>query len=115
MDGSSRVAVKSSRFLSFLGVTVFHEHSAIVSSMKSISLSVSEEDYEAFRAVAEREGQSIAALIREAMSLYRSERIRDRGPLERLPVLAGHQPLTPLPSRTTIYDEMFGDDEQIHE
>lgn len=87
----------------------------MIIDMKSISLSVSEEDYEAFRAAAEREGQSIAALIRDAMSFYRRERLQARPPLERLPVLAGHQPLTPLPSRATVYDEMFDDGEQIHE
>lgn len=83
--------------------------------MKSISLSVSEDDYEAFRSAAEREGQSIAALIREAMAFYRRERLRDRRPLERLPLLVGHEPLAPLPDRATIYDEIFGDDEQVHE
>lgn len=84
--------------------------------MKSISVSVSEDDYEAFRAAAEREGQSIAGLIREAMAFYRQERLQDRPPLERLPLLIGHEPLIPLPSRATIYDEMFGgDDEAIHE
>jgi len=83
--------------------------------MKSISLSVSEDDYEAFRAAADREGESIAALIREAMSFYRKERLSDRRPLEQLPVLVGHRPLTPLPSRATVYDEMFGDGEPIHE
>ena len=83
--------------------------------VKPISLSVSEEDYEAFRDAAEREGQSIAALIRDAMSFYRKERLRDRRPLERLPVLVGHEPLAPLPDRSTLYDEMFEDREQVHE
>ena len=38
--------------------------------MKTISLSVSEKDYEAFRAEAERTDRSIASLIREAMSVH---------------------------------------------
>jgi hypothetical protein len=83
--------------------------------MKSISLSVSEDDYEAFRAAAEREGQSIAALIREAMSFYRQERLKDRRPLDRLPVLVGHEPTGPLPTRAAVYDEMFDDGESVHE
>jgi hypothetical protein len=74
--------------------------------MKSISLSVSEEDYEAFRAAAEREGRPIAALIREAMSFYRGEYLQERRPLERIPLLVGHQPIAPLPSRSAVYDEM---------
>jgi hypothetical protein len=83
--------------------------------MKSISLSVSEDDYEAFRAAAEKEGESIAALIREAMAFYRKERLRDRRPLKRLPVLVGHEPLAPLPGRAAIYDEIFGHDGHVHE
>ena len=83
--------------------------------MKSISLSVSEEDYEAFRLAAEQEGESIAALIREAMAFYRQERLEERRPLARLVVLAGHEPIAPLPSRADVYDEMFGESETIHE
>lgn len=39
--------------------------------MKTISLSVSEKDYEAFRAESLRAGRSIASLIRDAMADYR--------------------------------------------
>jgi hypothetical protein len=45
--------------------------SDIVTNMKTISLSVSEKDYEAFRAESVRAGRSIASLIRDAMSDYR--------------------------------------------
>ncbi|MEO8216320.1 MAG: hypothetical protein ABI718_04485 [Acidobacteriota bacterium] len=83
--------------------------------MKSISLSVSETDYEAFRLAADRQGQSIAGLIREAMAFYRSEHLCDRRPLERLPVLVGYEPVASLPSRAEIYDEMFEDRTQVHE
>ena len=38
--------------------------------MKTISLSVSEKDYESFRAEAERTNRSIASLIREAMAVH---------------------------------------------
>jgi len=79
--------------------------------MKSISLSVIESDYEAFRRAAEDSGRSIAQLIREAMALYREERI-DRGtPLREVPVLAGHRLKRPLPSRVELYDEMYGADD----
>ena len=87
----------------------------MISDMKSISLSVSEDDYDAFRAAAEREERSVAALIREAMSFYRRERLHERQPLERLPVLAGHEPIAPLPSRVALYDEMFEDRDQVNE
>lgn len=45
--------------------------SDIVTNMKTISLSVSENDYEAFRAESARAGRSIASLIRDAMLQYR--------------------------------------------
>ncbi len=83
--------------------------------MKPISLSVSEEDYEAFRQASEREGRSIAALIRESMSYYRTNVIEERTPLETLPILGGHEPLGPLPSREELYDELYDESEQITE
>lgn len=43
----------------------------IVTNMKTISLSVSASDYEAFRAESARAGRSIASLIRDAMAQYR--------------------------------------------
>ena len=44
--------------------------SDIVTDMKTISLSVSEKDYEAFRDEAARQNRSIASLIREAMAVH---------------------------------------------
>lgn len=74
--------------------------------MKSISVSVSESDYEAFRAYAARHDRSIAELVREAMALYRRERLTPTERLERLPVVHGMQPLGPLPSKEEIYDDI---------
>jgi hypothetical protein len=75
--------------------------------MKTISVSVSESDYEAFREAAARESRPIAQLIRDAMAEYRARRLPERSPLRQLPVLAGHRPLAPLPSRSETYDEIF--------
>ena len=44
--------------------------SDIVFDMKTISLSVSEKDYELFRDEAKRQQRSIASLIREAMAVH---------------------------------------------
>ncbi|MCE7937818.1 hypothetical protein DCC79_03040 [bacterium] len=74
--------------------------------MRTISLAVSELDYEAFRRAAAREGRPIAQLIREAMSLYRSERIAERTPLTDFPVLVGHRPAAELPGRAEVWDEI---------
>jgi hypothetical protein len=74
--------------------------------MKTISLSVSEGDYEAFRRASERQGRPIAQLIREAMALYRTERLVERTPLLEFPRLVGHRPVAPLPGRDEIWDEI---------
>lgn len=75
--------------------------------MKTISVGVSEDDYEAFRGEAERRGDSIARLIREAMAAYRAARIDPRQPLRDVPVLIGHRQRSDLPSRAEIYEEVF--------
>jgi hypothetical protein len=81
----------------------------IVIDMKTISVGVSEEDYEAFREAAMLGDRSIAQLIREAMALYREERLSRRTPLRRLRVLAGHRPVGSLPPRHEVYDEIHGE------
>lgn len=75
--------------------------------MKTISVSVSKDDYEAFRRGARRVKRPIALLIREAMALYRRERLEERSRLTELPVLLGHRPLLPLPSRAELHEEIF--------
>ena len=79
--------------------------------MKTISVAVSKDDYEAFRWAARAQGRPIAQLIREAMAEYRTRQIPDRSPLTDLPVLPGHRPTGPLPSRADLYDEVFAEDD----
>ena len=43
------------------------------------------------------------------MALDRTERLEEKSRLVELPVLVGHRPLTTLPGRTELYDEMFGE------
>lgn len=81
----------------------------MMNDMKTISVAVSEEDYEAFRHASGESDRSIAQLIREAMALYREEKLERRTPLRNLRVLAGHRPIAPLPSRQDLYGEMFAD------
>jgi hypothetical protein len=78
--------------------------------MKVISLSVSKEDYEAFRRGSRRLKRPIAQLIREAMAVYRRERLEEKNRLVELPVLVGHRPLSALPGRAEIYEEVFGEE-----
>jgi hypothetical protein len=75
--------------------------------MKTISVSVSEDDYEAFRREARHQRRSIAQLIREAMATFRRDHMEQRSPLTDVPVLAGHRPLGAPASRIDIYDEVF--------
>lgn len=74
--------------------------------MKTISVAVSESDYEEFRRAAGAQKRPIAQLIREAMAEYRAERLERRRPLHDLPVLAGHRPVDRLPTKEEIYDEV---------
>jgi len=76
--------------------------------MKTISVAVSESDYDAFREAARRRDRSIAQLIRDAMARYRESELQPRSPLRSVPVLPGHRPVGRLPSRSEIYDEIFG-------
>ena len=76
--------------------------------MRTISVAVSDEDYVKFREVAAKSQRSIAQLIRAAMAHYRSTVLESRAPLTELPVLAGHRPTGPAPSREDLYDEIFG-------
>lgn len=75
--------------------------------MRTISVSVSKEDYAAFRRGSKRLQRSIAQLIREAMSLYREQRLDEKSRLVTLPVLVGHRPLANLPTRAELYEEIF--------
>ena len=81
--------------------------SAIMDDMRTISVAVSDEDYEKFREVAAESERSIAQLIRAAMAHYRATVLESRRPLVDLPVLAGHRPIGPTPSRGEVYDEVF--------
>ena len=78
--------------------------------MKTISISVSSDDYEAFRRGSRQSKRPIAQLIREAMALYRQERLGEKSRLVEIPVLMGHRPLLPLPVREEIYGEIFGEE-----
>jgi hypothetical protein len=76
--------------------------------MKTISVSVSKSDYEAFRIAANKQNRSIALLIREAMAEYRVSKLEEKTRLTDLPVLPGHRVISEPPSREELYDEMFG-------
>jgi hypothetical protein len=88
-------------------------HYDIIDNMKTISVSVSETDYDAFREAAKRQHRSIAQLIREAMAYYRETKLAQRPRLTELPVFLGHRPLKPLPTRAEIYNDLFEDESDL--
>ncbi|MFQ5703825.1 MAG: ribbon-helix-helix protein, CopG family [Gemmatimonadales bacterium] len=75
--------------------------------MKTISVAISPDDYQAFQRAAKQQGRPVAQLIREAMAHYRAERLEERTRLSELPVLPGHGPVGELPGRAEIWNEVF--------
>jgi hypothetical protein len=78
--------------------------------MKTISVSVSEDDYAAFRRGSRRTRRPIAQLIREVMALYRAERLGEKSRRVGLPVLVGPRLVADLPGRAEVYEEIFGEE-----
>lgn len=81
----------------------------MLADMRTISVAVWPDDYEAFRRAAGEQGRSIAQLIREAMALYREEKIEGRTRLTEIPLLTGVRLREPLPTRSEVWDEMYGE------
>ena len=75
--------------------------------MKTISVNVSEPVYEDFMGHARRTDRTAAELIREAMDLFRNERIRPRTSLAALKPLNLGKTLRPLSSRNDLLGEML--------
>ncbi len=74
--------------------------------MKTITLAVTNSEYEAYRQLAVREGRPMDQVIREAMAAYRAQHLEQRPPLLDLPVLVGHRLVGALPSRVEIWYEI---------
>jgi hypothetical protein len=75
--------------------------------MKTISVNVSEPVYEDFMEHAQRTDRTAAELIREAMDLFRNERIRPRTSLRDLKPLNLGKTLKPLLRRDELLNEML--------
>lgn len=78
--------------------------------MKTITVNVSEPTYRVFQAYAERTDRTTSELIREAMELYREQRIRTRGGsvLDIAPVSVGEILRAPGPD-DDLLEEMLGE------
>jgi hypothetical protein len=75
--------------------------------MKTISVNVSQPVYEDFRQHAHRTDRTAAELIREAMELFRNQRIRPRTSLAALRPLNLGKTLKPLSIRDDLLGEML--------
>lgn len=75
--------------------------------MKTITVNVSEPVYSDFREHARRQDRPTSELIREAMALYRDQRIRPRGSLRNLAPLSLGEVLRPLSGDDDLLEEML--------
>ena len=75
--------------------------------MKTISVNVSEPVYDDFLAHARRTDRPAAELIREAMELFRKQRIRPRTSLAALKPLDLGKTLRPLKNQDDLLGEML--------
>jgi len=75
--------------------------------MKTISVNVSEPVYEDFMQHAQRTDRTAAELIREAMDLFRKERIRPRTSLRDLKPLNLGKTIKPLLRRDDLLADMM--------
>ena len=75
--------------------------------MRALRVTVSDSEYDALEKVAAAQSRTLEELIRDALMAVRSGFAEVRKPLRDLPLLPGHRPLTELPSRGDLYEEMF--------
>ena len=75
--------------------------------MKTISVNVSEPVYEDFMELAQRTDRTAAELIREAMDMFRNQRIRPRTSLAALKPLNLGKVLCPRSNRDDLLGEML--------
>ncbi len=75
--------------------------------MKTISVNVSEPVYQDFLEYARRTDRTAAELIREAMELFRAQRIAARTSIKTLGPLDLGEVVAPLDSEDDLLDEML--------
>lgn len=79
----------------------------MIQCMKTITINVSEPVYAEFRAASNSLGRPTSELIREAMELYRNERLRPRRSLERFRPRSAGRVLADLRKDDDLLDEML--------
>ncbi|MDZ7791051.1 MAG: ribbon-helix-helix protein, CopG family [Xanthomonadales bacterium] len=77
--------------------------------MKTITINVSEPVYAEFRSASKSLGRPTSELIREAMELYREERLRPKRSLERFRPRSAGRVLSDLTAEDDLLEEMLED------
>lgn len=78
--------------------------------MHKVSVALSESEYAAFERAARLRERSASELLHQAITAFAIGKLEAKPRLMDLPTLAGLRPLTELPSRSEVYDEIFGSD-----
>lgn len=78
--------------------------------MRTLRVTVSDSEYEALRKVADAQERSVQKLVKETLLSFQRKTVETRKPLRDLPVLHGHRPISDLPVRADLYEEMFSDE-----
>ena len=90
-----------------MNVIEWFNHFNILEHMKTISVNVSEPVYQDFLEYARRTDRTAAELIREAMELFRAQRIAARGSIRRLSPLDLGEVIAPLDAEDDLLGEML--------
>lgn len=78
--------------------------------MKTITINVSEVVYDEFRRASQSQGRPASELIREAMEMYRRERLRRGGDLSQFRPVSVGRVLEPLTNEDDLLSEMMEED-----
>jgi len=77
--------------------------------MKAITINVSEPIYRVFQKYAQAQDRTASELIREAMELYKSERIEKKSSIRDLQPFSVGKILQPVSGRNDYLDEMLNE------
>jgi hypothetical protein len=75
--------------------------------MRTLRLTLTDSEYEAFQRAADAAHRPMGQLLHEMIAVFQRETVNKKTPLRNLPVLSGHRLIGDLPSRADLYEEMF--------
>lgn len=81
--------------------------------MRTLRVTVSDSEYDALHKVASQRDWSVEQLIQETLASFQLAVGGARKPLRDLPVFPGHRLVTDLPSRASLYEEIFAREERV--